>query len=190
MVLRNLENCKDTVKRITKIISGLRNLSHSNAGELTETSIKDLIEDSIIVANLKISGKGIELKIDLTETENELIVCNAIQISQVLVNLLANSIYEVETKEKPWVSLKIENTDLGFKFTIMDSGSGIPADVQKKMFEPMYTTKPIGKGTGLGLSISRSIIEQHQGTLTINNNSPNTCFEIILPKTLAVKIAA
>jgi signal transduction histidine kinase len=62
--------------------------------------------------------------------------------------------------------------------------------VQKKMFDSMFSTKPIGKGTGLGLSISRSIIEKHQGVLRVNNNSANTCFEIVLPKKLKLISAA
>ena len=63
----------------------------------------------------------------------------------------------------------------------MDSGNGIPMDIQEKMFQPFYTTKEIGKGTGLGLSISRGIIRNHKGEFFIDNSSANTCFIITLP---------
>ncbi len=185
MILKNLETCKDTIGRITKIISGLRNLSHAEKAESEEITIRDLIEDSIVIANLKISGKGINFLIDVAAVENEKIICNSIQISQVLMNLLGNAIDAIEKLESPWLTLKIEHSKLATKITIKDSGNGIPVEVQKKMFEPMYTTKPVGKGTGLGLSISKAIIEKHNGTLTINNNCPNTCFEIVLPNTIS-----
>jgi signal transduction histidine kinase len=185
IILKNLETCKDTIGRITKIISGLRNLSHAEKAESEEITIRDLIEDSIVIANLKISGKGINFITDVAAVENEKIICNSIQISQVLMNLLGNAIDAIEKQESPWLILTIEHSELATKITIKDSGNGIPLEVQKKMFEPMYTTKPVGKGTGLGLSISKAIIEKHNGTLTINNNCPNTCFEIVLPKTIS-----
>jgi signal transduction histidine kinase len=189
-VLKNVETCKKTVKRISKIITGLRNLSHSETGESEYVVIKDMIEDSIIMANLKISGKGIDFKIDISTVENEKIFCNPIQISQVLLNLFGNSIDAIDGLPNPWLSLKIESDDFEYKFIIMDSGTGIPESVVQKMFEPMFTTKPIGLGTGLGLSISRSIIEKHHGKMVLNRNCPNTCFEITLPKQIATSSAA
>ena len=190
MAIRNIEACLEAVKRISKIITGLKNLSHSDTNEFESILIKDLIEDPIVMANLKIHGKGIEFRIDVTSVENELIRCNRVQISQVLINLLNNSIYEIESNVNPWISLKIESNESGFKFIVMDCGTGIPLKGQEKIFNPMFTTKPIGIGTGLGLSISKSIIEKHQGTLLINNKCPNTCFEITIPKIVKEKLAA
>lgn len=63
-------------------------------------------------------------------------------------------------------------------------------EIQKKMFEPMFTTKTIGKGTGLGLSISHSIIEKHNGKITIDNSVPNTCFVITIPRKKQIKSVA
>lgn len=189
-ILGNLLTCKETVMRITKIIVGLRNLSHAEKGESELITIKDLIQDSLVMANLKMSGRGISFKVDISAVENEQITCNSIQISQVLMNLFSNAIDAIEGQESPWLSLKIESNDYEFIFIITDSGNGISADVQKKMFAPMFTTKAVGKGTGLGLSISRAIIEKHHGKMAINNNCCNTCFEIILPKQLIEKSAA
>lgn len=188
--LKSLETCKVTIMRITKIISGLRNLSTSKIGDWELVSIKDLIEDSVVMANLKISGKGIDFRLDIAAVENHQIVCNPIQISQVLMNLFTNAIYVIEDLENPWFSLTVELINNEYKFSVMDSGNGIPLDVQKRMFEPMFTTKPVGKGTGLGLTISRAIIEKHKGRMSLNPNSPNTCFEIVLQKNFESKSAA
>lgn len=57
----------------------------------------------------------------------------------------------------------------------------ISKELQEKMFQPFFTTKPLGKGTGLGLSLSVSIVKEHEGTFHIDSSSPNTCFVIKLP---------
>ena len=62
---------------------------------------------------------------------------------------------------------------------IIDSGTGISEAIQKKLFEPFFTTKKVGEGTGLGLSISKGILDEHKATITILNQVPQTCFEIV-----------
>jgi signal transduction histidine kinase len=67
---------------------------------------------------------------------------------------------------------------------IIDSGSGIPANIQSRIFEPFYTTKPIGKGTGLGLDIVRRIVEnRHLGHVAVESRPGRTCFIVCLPIT-------
>jgi signal transduction histidine kinase len=68
------------------------------------------------------------------------------------------------------------------EIAVTDSGRGIPRDVQRRMFDPFFTSKPVGKGTGLGLSISRAIIASHRGQLEYDASSDRTRFVIRLPK--------
>jgi signal transduction histidine kinase len=189
-ILRNLDICKKTVMRITRIIAGLRNLSHTDLGDLEKITIKNLFDDAFEMAKLKMIGSGIDFRINLNSLENEEIVCNPVQISQVLMNVMGNAIDAIEGSADSWLSFSLESIGNEFKIIIMDSGKGIPIEVQAKMFDPMFTTKAVGKGTGLGLSISRAIIEKHHGKMLINNSKPNTCFEIILPKNLSLSKVA
>jgi signal transduction histidine kinase len=64
---------------------------------------------------------------------------------------------------------------------IEDNVPGISSDVMPKIFDPYFTTKPKGEGTGLGLSISKKIIEQNQGTITVESEPGKTVFRVIVP---------
>jgi signal transduction histidine kinase len=192
-ILKNLEVCQLTVNRVAKIIVSLKNLAHrTDANHDNDVvKIKNLIEDPITMANMKISGKDINFIVEADGLEEETIVCNSIQISQVLMNFIGNSLDAINEQDKSWVKLSVKVNKTDVMFIISDSGDGIPMDIQKKIFEPMFTTKAIGKGTGLGLSISRSIIEKHMGKIHIDNDVTNTCFVITIPrKKQTVKIAA
>jgi signal transduction histidine kinase len=65
---------------------------------------------------------------------------------------------------------------------IQDTGTGMSAETQKRIFEPFYTTKPVGQGTGLGLSICWEIVERHGGSLEVQSSlGHGSCFRITLP---------
>jgi two-component system NtrC family sensor kinase len=66
---------------------------------------------------------------------------------------------------------------------VEDHGSGIPPEAMPRIFDPLYTTKPVGKGTGLGLSISYGIVQDHGGTIDVKSEvGKGTCFTVRLPK--------
>jgi two-component system NtrC family sensor kinase len=113
------------------------------------------------------------------------------EITRVLLNLISNGIYAT-TKRKTEVgdgfepALTATTRNLGDKveIRIRDNGTGIPAEVKEKIFNPFFTTKPAGEGTGLGLSISHDIIvKQHGGTIEVDS-APGTFteFRIVLPR--------
>lgn len=62
-----------------------------------------------------------------------------------------------------------------------DTGPGIPENILPKIFDPFFTTKPVGQGTGLGLSVSKSIVEQHNGRITVETSRNGTTFIVELP---------
>jgi signal transduction histidine kinase len=129
-------------------------------------------------------------KISVIENLDEslpMTICQLGKLNQVFLNLLNNAIHAVEEryKREPTQS-KIEITSRSDQkniyITIEDNGTGIPEEIQNKIFEPFYTSKPIGKGTGLGLSISYAIIEDHDGALNFRSQSGHgTWFEISIP---------
>ena len=119
--------------------------------------------------------------------------CRAVEISQVLLNLIGNAVDAVEDAQDKW--LKIAVLDLGpfIEIAVTDSGRGISEAARKKLFQPFFTTKEIGKGTGLGLSISQGIMVAHKGEIRFDLNSPHTRFVVRLlknPGLLKVKSAS
>ena len=103
------------------------------------------------------------------------------EISQVLVNLLINALDAVQSLKEKWVRLEVDHQEDSVTVAVTDSGAGIPPEINDRMFEPLFTTKPTGMGTGLGLSISKRIIERHGGTLMIDRSSPHTRFMVRSP---------
>jgi len=90
---------------------------------------------------------------------------DAVQLQQVLINLVRNSIDAIGDlpPERRSITVDVRIVDEMAEFRVVDHGDGVPADVLEKMFNPFFTTKP--QGTGLGLAISRSIVEAHKGRL-------------------------
>ena len=122
------------------------------------------------------------ISLSFEEEEELFIKCQKVQISQVFLNLISNSVDEIKDKEGSWIKVKLKNLDNKIQIRVEDSGSGIPIEIQNKMFLPFFTTKDVGSGTGIGLSISTGIVNSHNGKLYVDNEVKNTCIVLELPK--------
>jgi signal transduction histidine kinase len=114
------------------------------------------------------------------------------EITRVLLNLIANGFYATAKCAaqadgdgyEPTLSITTQNLGESVEIRIRDNGTGIPAGVKDKMFNPFFTTKPAGEGTGLGLSISHDIVvKQHAGSIAVDTEPGKfTEFKIVLPR--------
>ncbi|MGZ3726504.1 MAG: ATP-binding protein [Pseudobdellovibrio sp.] len=181
-LMKDTETIEKSVDRITKIIKSLKVLTHDASKlEFQLSTIQSIINNTLEFCQSKIRISG--TKIMVSEIPAELnLICNPVLITQVLLNLINNSIQATETLSEKWIKIIVTQNEALFKIEIVDSGNGIPPEVQEKMFSSFFTTKPIGVGTGLGLNISRSIIQAHGGTLEIDNKNKNTSFVISIPR--------
>lgn len=183
LLLKYCHEIEKTITRISKIIIGLKTVSRDATNEdFEQAKIGDVINDVLLLCSERYNSHGIALKIDLDDVFfHTLINCRRVQLSQVFLNLFGNSFDAIECLSEKWICIDGEKTNDKLVLRFSDSGSGIPKEIQEKIFQPFFTTKEIGKGTGLGLSISNSIIKKHQGDFYIDNNVPHTCFVIVLP---------
>ncbi|MBF0276325.1 MAG: response regulator [SAR324 cluster bacterium] len=168
-------NCKDPssslevvtgqVERATGIINHLRMFGRETRDEEYKAEdINKIVEDSFVLINEQLRLRDIEVIRNLGENLPK-INCSAIQIEQVLTNIISNARDAMKKTKIKQLSVRTFCEEEQVKIEIEDTGTGIPRQVRERIFDPFFTTKEVGKGTGLGLSISHGIIENHQGTL-------------------------
>ncbi len=172
-----------TIDRISKIIKGLKTFSRSGDYDpMQSSSLQVALEDTLILVGDSINSEKIELRWNVPP-ETIKIECREVELVQVFLNLINNSIDAVRNLSNKWIDVQLKE-DIDFvELKFSDSGSGINKDIVNKIFQPFVTTKAPGKGTGIGLSISHGIIANHGGKIFVDTTSANTCFVIILPKT-------
>lgn len=171
-----------TAQRIASIIKSLKTISRDGAkDEKTYFEPQTLIEDVTIFCTERFKTHSINFLVKDNLKENIVIHGKIIELSQVIINLLNNAFDAIKDFDEKWVELHLNKVNQKLVISVIDSGKGIPADLQEKIIEPFFTTKDAGHGTGLGLSISTSILENHGGKLSIDSNYHHTKFDITLP---------
>jgi signal transduction histidine kinase len=181
-------------ERLTKIVGSLQNFSHMDESRHQPANIHECIESTLIILNNRLK-KGI--KIVKNYDDLPLVSCSSGQLSQVFMNLISNAIDALNEKAEKagngsgsWqpqieINTRLEQQDKRdwVLVKISDNGSGIAPDIQERIFETFFTTKPVGKGTGLGLAITHQIVtEKHNGQLLMHSQlGKGTTFGILLP---------
>lgn len=179
------QTISNTVKRCGKIIQGLRTFSRDgNLDKPEQVSVKQIVDNTLILCGEKLKHGGMELRVDVP-SEEIIVSCRPVQVSQILLNLVNNSCDAINRLTDRWIQISVKKAARegrpGIDFSVTDSGSGISGQIQNKIFEPFFSTKETGKGTGLGLSISKGIAEAHKGHLALDPSSKNTRFVLWLP---------
>ncbi|RJE74453.1 hypothetical protein BGP76_14950 [Reichenbachiella sp. MSK19-1] len=171
--------------RITEIVNGLRIFSRQDEHEVKEAEVGTIIDNALLILKPKYKKKAKILK----DFDHGLkaIKCLPGQLNQALVNLIGNAADAIDFKGTITIRTIDKDADT-VQIQVQDDGKGIPEDVRKKIFDPFYTTKPVGKGTGLGLSITYSIIDKHGGTISVDSTEgKGTVFTVNLPKKIQLK---
>lgn len=176
-----MNRIKVASNRINKIISAMKTLNRKEHGdEMVYYSIDKLLSEVLILCHEKSVLAGVEIRVENNLKETEL-YCLPTELGQVLINLLNNSFYAIADLPEKFITIKMIQKSQSVLISIIDSGKGIPLEIEQKMFNPFFTTKPVGKGVGIGMSISKKIIELHKGSIQIDRKSANTKIDIVLP---------
>lgn len=164
--------------RTNTLIENFLNLTRKKYGSVTMFHINDLVENLKTNFSYIIAEKNIEIETQLAA--RNLLKGNATEIEQVVINLFSNAVDAIEKNGRVCISTRETAGDTVLE--IEDDGCGMPPEIQKKIFDPFYTTKEPGKGTGLGLSIVMKIIEDHRGKVTMTSEpGKGTRFTVTLP---------
>jgi GAF domain-containing protein len=195
MLQGNLDKVVQHGKRADSIVKNMLLHSRQGSGEHRPVDINTIVEESLNLAyhgaRAERQGFNITLERSFDPAAGEVDLFPQ-EITRVLLNLISNGFYAA-TKRKaetngggyePTLSAATKSLGDSVEIRIRDNGTGIPSDVKEKMFNPFFTTKPVGEGTGLGLSISYDIIvKQHAGSIEIDTLPGEfTEFRIVLPR--------
>lgn len=177
LLLSRLDSINKNSKSIQDLVFSIGNLSRKGDNDKSEyVSIKSLINDALIVAKDKAKSKGITF---FEEVEDNLrVYCKRTEMSQVILNLVINSIHAIDKLEEKWVKIQAISEEQNVIIRIVDSGKGIPEDVASHIFDPFYTTKEADQGTGLGLWVGHRITEANGGELSYKFLDGNTSFQL------------
>lgn len=171
---------EDGLNRVTDIITSLRSFSHDADIPDDETiDVNDCVNHALRLVNSELKHR---IKIHQELGDVLPIQGKTGKLNQVLVNLFVNAAQAMEEGDSLTIKSFNETKSQSVVITVADTGCGIEQHALQKMFEPFYTTKPIGKGTGLGLYISFSIVEAMGGTISVDSEvNVGTTFTLSFP---------
>ncbi|MEH2266080.1 hybrid sensor histidine kinase/response regulator [Nostoc sp.] len=180
-----ISSMKEGVQRIRNISTSLRTFSRADSDRKVFCNIHDGIDSTIMILKHRLKASEERPEIQIIRDYDNLpdLECFIGQLNQVFMNLLANAIDALEESNigRTYIEIEANPNQILIQTTlaennnhilirIKDNGVGMSADLQQKIFEYLFTTKPVGQGTGLGLSIARQIVvEKHEGTLEVNS---------------------
>lgn len=173
-----LNDSRYGLQQMAELVTGLRTFSRLDQSRQEEVALNECIDNALTIARNVLKPRAEVVRDFATDT---LVRCVPSQINQVLLNLLTNAAQAIEGFGRITVSTRAQP---GFvDIYIRDTGKGIPEEVRQRIFDPFYTTKPVGEGTGLGLSISWQIIRQHRGQIRVRSAAgQGSVFMIRLPR--------
>ena len=174
---RNTNNAIFAIERASKVLFALKNYAYYDpTGEKRQVDITEGIE-TVLELHYNHYKHGIEVVRNYSSLP--LVFCYPDELIQVWTNLVHNAIQAM--KGRGTLEINVKQQDGQIIVSITDSGCGIPPEIKDKIFQPFFTTKPMGEGSGLGLDISRKIIDKHHGDITVESSPGCTTFQVTLP---------
>jgi signal transduction histidine kinase len=165
---KTLSSMQVGANRIREIVLTLRNFSRLDESEMKPVNIHEGIDSTLLILQhrLKARSECPEIEVIKNYGNLPLVECYAGQLNQVFMNIISNAIDAIEENSSLQDQITITTSLLNnewVQIVIADNGTGISKDIQQQIFNPFFTTKPVGKGTGMGMSISYQIIVEKLG---------------------------
>ncbi len=175
-----IKSCKEGAERAKNIIQDLKSFSRMEEVAITDVNLAHEIDMTLNILHNKLKNKT-EIHKEIPE-DLPTIEAFGGQLNQVFMNILDNAVGAIKEKGDIWIRIKPNKNDNKMVIEIEDNGSGMDEETARKVFNPFFTTKPVGQGTGLGMSITYKIIKNHQGDITVASKlGEGTKFTITLP---------
>ena len=165
--------------RISEIVKSLKSYAYLDQAPVQAVDIHEGLDNTLVMLRHKLGG----IKVAREYAPNlPMIQGYGSELNQVWTNLLDNAADALENTPTPQITLKTAAHDGWVLVEVQDNGPGMPPEVQTRVFDAFFTTKPPGKGTGMGLDISYNIVAtKHRGNISVVSRSGFTCFQVMLP---------
>ncbi|MBD2439115.1 MASE1 domain-containing protein [Nostoc sp. FACHB-110] len=177
-IIKIINSMNVGTERIHSIVQSLRNFSRMDEAELKQVDIHEGIDSTLVILQHRLQASPYFPEMQIIKNYGQLpkIECYPSHLNQVFMNILTNAIDALEElstitddleEKAPTITIRTSMINAEWaEIAIADNGPGMSEEIQKNIFNPFFTTKPVGKGTGMGISISYQIITQkHTGQL-------------------------
>lgn len=149
--------------------------------EMKRLNIVPIIKNALNLLELTFRKNHVKYIATIDDDDEIMLRADAVQVTQIIFNLLINAIYFSPKNGMVHISATQNKKEVIIK--ISDEGIGLSDEALEKIFQPFYSTKPVGEGSGLGLSVVHGIVMSHKGTILAENNSEKgATFTVVLPK--------
>lgn len=179
----NLQMIRRLIERTGRIVRQLKAFARKEAATPSPVAVADAIEHALLI----VAPRWHELNPRIVVTAHgrpHSVMAEAGRLEQVLVNLLRNGLDAMAGQPEPMLEIITERDGAEVRISVRDHGPGLSDEVRNHLFEPFYTTKPVGEGLGFGLAISLAIAESYGGTLLAHNAAGGgAVFVLSLPAT-------
>jgi len=173
-----LNEVQQTTERLSQIVKAMKAYTYLDQAPLLEVDVHEGLENTLVIMQHKLK-KGVTVKKEYSQNLPR-IEAYASELNQVWTNIIDNAVDAMNGEGQ--IILRTYEKDRHVIVEIEDNGPGIPDEIQSRIYEPFFTTKPPGKGTGLGLHISHDIIaNRHHGQLLVESKPGDTKFKAIIP---------
>jgi signal transduction histidine kinase/pSer/pThr/pTyr-binding forkhead associated (FHA) protein len=173
-----LSRTRDGLKRIEQLVKDLRDFARLDQCAWDEADVAAGIGSVLSVIRGRAERQGVTLEADLEPLPR--VWCHAAKINQVIFHLVANAIDASAPGGR--VTVRAFPVADGVEIAVLDNGPGIDPSIRDKVFDPFFTTRPLGQGAGLGLSISYGIVQSHNGSIAFDTApGQGTTFRVRLP---------
>ncbi len=172
-----MNEIEDATTRVSTLVGAAKQYSQLDRAPFQVVDVHDLLSSTLLMMSVKL--KGIKIVKDYDKSLPK-IPAYASELNQVWTNLIDNAAQAMNGEGT--LTIRTARDDANVLIEIGDTGPGIPKEIQERIFEPFFSTKPVGEGTGLGLDIAwRIVVKKHHGDLRVESVPGDTRFQVRLP---------